>query len=181
MSRTNAVTIVIMLVVLFGTFALWWQLDVRRDNPAVQRAESKAILAGYAAALKAFREERGYWPADIVELWDWPRFTEVSGLARLDKVSRSKRCAQAEGAGVRFYYRMPEAKDPDDLAVMASPEPLAGVAKGEPFGDAGQMTERDVPSVYYIVTRETEVEELDVEAWTARASWASARAKGRER
>ena len=172
MSRSAVVMVIILIVLIGGTAAISYHLDVRRDNPAVQRRECRKALEIYSGAIRAYADDTGAWPADLKALWAWPRFTGVTGLRVPDKITRARRIIRVERARAKYYYRAPEEGAPPETVVIAPARPLPGVAQGEPFGEKGQVAKTDIPPVWYGVTAALELVEMDEAEWRKRGAWA---------
>jgi hypothetical protein len=175
MSRSWVMMVMLLLLLMGGTVAVWFHFEGRRANPAIQRLEGRRILEAYAAAYRAYAAAHAAapWPKDLRELWDWPGFSTAADMPVPDRVTRARQVIRVEGAGLRFVYRPPPPGVPAGTVVVASAKPFAAVARGEPFGAQGERADRDIPAVYYAIDDTLGVVELDEAAWRMLAPWAA--------
>jgi hypothetical protein len=167
-SRSQIVAVVTLAVLIWGAFTVASTFRQRQENPAVQRLDSQRVLRAYAAALAVYRQDHAAWPDDIRQLWDHPRFSEVSGLA-ITKVKRVLAGHLVTGGGF-YQYRPPRQGDGQEL-VMASPRAHDAVAAGELFGEAGARAETAIPAVHFALDSQLQLRSLSDEEQRLRAPW----------
>ena len=154
MNKATLVAILMLAVLAAGAMLVNRSLRSATERPAVQRLASQARLKEFAAALQAYRDHHQAWP---------------DGLGQLLKDAHLGIMAPAvRGAGV-YRYRRPPADAPPDYVVMWSDTNHAGIARGEPWGAAGEVAKDDVPPIAYVLTAGGEVDGLDEAAFKRRA------------
>jgi hypothetical protein len=149
MNRAPIIGLVVLVTVAFGFALVNRQLQAARERPAVQRIESYKRLQQLAAAFRIYRRDhQGAWPEHLGDMLKEQHLGLGFSLVR--------------GAGV-YQYRKPPAGAPGDWIIMWSETNHAGVAKGAPFGAAGEVAQQDIPPIAYVLRRDLAVDELTLE------------------
>lgn len=154
---TRAWVAAAVFLALFGVGAVLVAREFRAEQqrPASQRVLDRERLQRVAAAIIAYRRAHGgAWPQKAIDLY------REQGLPLAD-------------AGVR--YRMPPPDAADDYVVCWMEVLRAGARRGEPWGAAGQVADRDIPPASLVLTKALRIEELDEAAWRARTPAGAAR------
>jgi hypothetical protein len=154
MNKATLVAVVLLLVVAAGAMVVNRSLRVAQERPAVQRLESQSRLRQFAAAIAAYRDHHGAWP---------------SSLAVVIRDAHLGLGANAVRGGGVYRYRCPPADAGGGYVVMWSELNHAGIKRGEPWGGEGQVADRDIPAVAYILDANLNVEELDLDEFARRA------------
>jgi hypothetical protein len=149
MNRAPIIGLVVLVTVAFGFALVDRQLQAARERPAVQRIESYKRLQQLAAAFRLYhRGHQGAWPDHLGDMLKEQHLGLGFSLVR--------------GAGV-YQYRKPPAGAPGDWIIMWSETNHAGVAKGAPFGAAGEVAQQDIPPIAYVLRSDLSVDELSLE------------------
>ena len=155
MTKIPLFVIIIFICVAVGTVIVNQRLQTARDRPAVQRTDSYTRLSNFAVALRAFlNTHSGKWPERLVDL---ERDQHLSLGYNLVK-----------GAGL-YHYRKPADSVPDDWIIMWSDTNHAPVARGQPWGAAGEVAGKDIPGVAFVLTATLHVEALTLEEFAKRS------------
>lgn len=155
MSKAFAAAAVFMAVLAVGAVLVAREFRAAQERPGAERVLDRERLERVAAAIAAYRRAHGdAWPRKALELH------REQGLPLAD-------------AGVR--YRMPPPDAADDYVVCWMEVLRSGARRGEPWGAAGQVADRDIPPASLVLTKALRIEELDEAAWRARTPADAAR------
>lgn len=153
MNKATILAIILLAVVALGALLVNREMRQAQSRHAVQRQMSQARLAQFAEALKQYRASYHAWPDTTAQL------LRAGGLPPTSTMVR--------GAGI-YRYRKPAADAAADALVMWSDRPHDGVAIGEPWGAEGQVADKPVPPVAYVLTSALEIQSLSPEDWAKR-------------
>lgn len=143
MSRAAWISVMFALVMGVGAVVVYNEFRAAELRPAVQRQLSELRLKQFAEAIATYRTRHGAWPENLYLLMRDAKLPFGANTVR--------------GGGV-YGYRPPAAGAADDTVVMASDRCHDAVRAGEPWGAEGQVADRDIPAVAYVLTLGGKVE-----------------------